>query len=49
MIEQGQNRGHPHNNIQVCPVTQVKLWRIRVQGRRKRGWGEARGVEIKDD
>ena len=42
MIEQDQNinRGRPPNNNQVCPVTQVKLWRIRIQGRRKGGNGE---------
>ena len=34
------HRGHPPNSIQVCPVTQVKLWRIRVQERRKGGNGE---------
>ena len=42
IIEQDQNtnRGHPPNSIQVCPVTQVKLWRIKVQERRKVGNGE---------
>ena len=42
MIEQDQNtnRGHPPNSILVCPVTQLKLLRIRVQGRRKGGDGE---------
>ena len=47
-LDQNTNRGHPSNSIQVCPVTQVKLWR-RVQGRRKRGWGEARGVKTEED
>ena len=42
MIEQDKNtnRGHPPNSIHVYPVTQVKLWRIRVQERRKGGNGE---------
>ena len=42
MIEQDQNtnREHPSNSIQLCPVTQVKLWRIKVQGRRKEGNGK---------
>ena len=26
------------NKQQVCPVTQIKLWRIRVPGRRGGGW-----------
>ena len=37
MIEPDRNTngGHSPNGIQVCPVTQDKLWRIRVQGGRK--------------
>ena len=39
-LDQNTNREHPGDDIQICPVTQVKLWRIGVQGRGK-GWGEA--------
>ena len=41
MIEQDQtNQGHPPTSIQVCPVTQVKLWRNKGTGEKERGDGE---------
>ena len=48
-LEQSTNQGHPRNIIQLYSVRQGKLWRIGVQGTRKKGWGEAGGVETKDD
>ena len=48
--DQNTNRGHPPNSIQVCPVTQVELWRNKGTGEKEKGeWGEAREMETKDD
>ena len=43
MNEQDQNtyRGHPPNSIQVCPITQVKLWRNKGTGEKERGMGRS--------
>ena len=48
-LDQNTNVGHPSNNSQVYPVTQVNLWKRGIQGRGKgdgegkRGWGEEEG------
>ena len=46
-LDQNTNQGHPCNNIKVCPVTPVKLWRTGVQWRGK-GMGR-REVRTKDE